>query len=70
MHPILRLYEDSISGGVAPVHLPALPRMIFVVHGSADIGGKTLIDGETWNGEGVAVDYARQGRRDAAGASS
>jgi hypothetical protein len=55
MHPILRLYEDSISGGVAPVHLPALPRMIFVVHGSANIGGKTLSDGEAWHNEGVAA---------------
>ena len=51
MHPILRLYEDSISGGAAPVHLPALARMVFVVHGAVEIGGKTLSDGEAWHGE-------------------
>ena len=39
MHPILRLYEDSFSGGVS-AQLPALARMIFVVHGAATIGGK------------------------------
>jgi hypothetical protein len=54
MHPILRLYEDSISGGVAPVQLFALARMIFVVHGAVSIGDKTLSDGEAWNGEGAA----------------
>jgi hypothetical protein len=54
MHPIMRLYEDSISGGAAPVHLPALARMIFVVHGIATIEGKRLHDGETWHGEGAA----------------
>jgi hypothetical protein len=54
MHPILRLTEDTISGGVAPVQLPALARMIFVVHGAVRIGDKTLSDGEAWNGEGAA----------------
>jgi hypothetical protein len=53
MHPILRLYEDSISGRAAPVSLPALARMIFVVHGAAIIEGKTLSDGEAWHGEGA-----------------
>jgi hypothetical protein len=54
MHPILRLYEDSISGGVAAVLLPAHPRIIFVVHGSANIGGKALSDGEAWHSEAAA----------------
>ena len=54
MHPILRLYEDSISGDAAAVKLPALARMIFVVHGAATIDGKTLNDGEAWHGEGAA----------------
>ena len=54
MHPIMRLTEDSISGGAAAVQLPALARMIFVVHGAANIDGKTLGDGETWHGEGAA----------------
>jgi hypothetical protein len=53
MHPVLRLYEDSISGGAAAVSLPALARMIFVVHGAVAIEGKTLCDGEAWNGEGA-----------------
>ena len=53
MHPVLRLYEDSIGGGAAAVSLPALARMIFVVHGAVTIGDKTLSDGEAWNGEGA-----------------
>jgi hypothetical protein len=53
MHPIMRLYEDSISGGAARMQLPALARMIFVVHGAVTIEGKRLHDGETWHGEGV-----------------
>jgi hypothetical protein len=53
MVPIMRLYEDSISGGTAPVSLPTLARMIFVVHGTVDIDGKMLGDGEAWGGEGA-----------------
>src|SRR5215203_4208648 len=53
MHPVLRLYEDSISGGAAAVSLPALARMIFVVHGAVTVDGKALSDGEAWNGEGA-----------------
>lgn len=51
MHPVLRLFEDTIAGGSPDVSLPALPRMIFVVHGIVTIGGKRLHDGETWNGD-------------------
>jgi hypothetical protein len=50
----MRLYEDSFSGGGAAVPLPALVRMVFVVHGAVTIDGKTLADGETWHGEGAA----------------
>ncbi|HWL31297.1 MAG TPA: hypothetical protein VNQ50_04115 [Xanthobacteraceae bacterium] len=50
MQPILRLYEDSLSGGVPPMQLPALARMIFVVHGAATLDGKVLTDGEAWHG--------------------
>ena len=53
MHPVMRLYEDSFIGGAAPVPLPALARMIFVVHGAVTIDGKTLGDGDTWHGEGA-----------------
>ena len=53
MVPIMRLYEDSISGGAAAVSLPALARMIFVVHGAVAIDGTALSDGEAWSGEGA-----------------
>jgi hypothetical protein len=53
MYPVLRLYEDCISGGAAAVSLPALARMIFVVHGAVTIDGKSLSDGEAWHGEGA-----------------
>ena len=53
MPPVMRLYEDSISGGAAAVSLPALARMIFVVHGAVTIDGKAFRDGEAWSGEGA-----------------
>ena len=52
MAPVLRLFEDSLSGG-ASLKLPALPRMVFVVHGAVTIDGKPLADGEAWSGEGA-----------------
>ena len=55
MHPVLRLFEDTIAGGSPDVSLPALPRMIFIVHGEVTVSGKTLRDGETWNGDGGAA---------------
>jgi hypothetical protein len=55
MHPILRLYEDILSGGAAEVALPAHARMIFVVHGAAAVAGRTLGDGEVWHGEGATA---------------
>jgi hypothetical protein len=51
MHPILRLYEDILSNDPRPVVLPALPRLIFIVHGAATIAGGALSDGEAWHGE-------------------
>jgi hypothetical protein len=50
MAPVLRLFEDSLSGG-ASLKLPALPRMIFVVHGAVTIDGKAFGDGDASNGE-------------------
>ena len=41
MHPVLRLYEDILSSEAA-LELPALPRMIFIVHGSLTIGGQSF----------------------------
>jgi hypothetical protein len=50
MPAVLRLYEDIFSDGAA-LTLPALPRMIFVVHGTVAIGDRGLSDGEAWHGE-------------------
>ena len=49
---MLRLYEDTLSAdGALDGPLPALPRMMFVVHGAATIAGRALGDGEAWFGE-------------------
>ena len=62
MATYLRLYEDILAGNAGEIRLPALPRMIFVVHGAATIGGQTFADGEAWAGEGaVALAPAQQG---------
>jgi len=56
MHPILRLYEDVVSNdGALRLELPALPRMIFIVHGTATIAGRAWSDGEAWHGEEAAT---------------
>jgi len=55
MHPILRLYEDILSGDASDVRLPALPRMVFVVHGAVTIDGRVVRDGEAWHGEAAAA---------------
>lgn len=54
MRPVLRLFEDILAGAAGEISLPAMPRMIFVVHGAIGIDGKPLGDGETWHGEGAA----------------
>jgi hypothetical protein len=52
MAPVLRLYEDIFSAdGALGAAMPAMPRMVFVVHGSATIDGRTFGDGEAWFGE-------------------
>ena len=62
MHPLLRLYEDSLSNGGPVARLPAAPRLIFVVHGALTIEGRIVGDGEAWHGEGaVAVSPGQQG---------
>jgi hypothetical protein len=56
MPPIMRLYEDVLSNAAAlQVALPALPRMIFIAHGSVTIGGRALSDGEAWHGESAVT---------------
>ena len=53
MTPILRLYEDTLSGdGTFDAALPAMPRMIFVVHGAVTVAKRMLGDGEAWFGAG------------------
>jgi hypothetical protein len=54
MHPELRLYEDVLPNG-GEADLPALPRMIFVVHGSLTVADRTLNDDEAWSGEGAVT---------------
>ncbi len=52
MHPVLRLYEDVLSSAEnVEFRLAALPRFIFVVHGSAVIEGKTLTEGDARQGD-------------------
>jgi hypothetical protein len=56
MPPIMRLYEDVLSNDqTLRLALPALPRMIFIVHGAAVIEGRAVSDGEAWHGEGAAT---------------
>jgi hypothetical protein len=53
MPAILRLYEDVLGNDAPELGLPALARMIFVVHGAALIDGSSFGDGEAWYGEGA-----------------
>jgi len=50
MPPILRLYEDVLPNA-AELPLPALPRMIFVVHGSITVADRALRDDDGWSSE-------------------
>jgi hypothetical protein len=57
--PILRLTEDILSNG-NEASLPALPRMIFVVHGSVTIGAAAIAErsfkaDEAYSGEGAVT---------------
>src|SRR3981189_602391 len=53
MPPILRLYEDTLSGdGAFDAALPAMSRRIFVVHGAVTVAKRMLGDGEAWFGAG------------------
>ncbi len=54
MPSVLRLYEDVLANG-GEAALPALPRMIFAVHGSLAVADRTLHDGEAWSGEGAVM---------------
>jgi len=54
MHPALQLLEDFLTDR-GLLDLPATPRMIFVVRGSAVIGTGTFSTGEVWQGEGAVT---------------
>ena len=59
MHPVLRLWEDFLTDrGV--LELPARPRMLFVVRGSATVGTRTIGQGEVWHGEGAMTARAAE----------
>jgi hypothetical protein len=56
MHPVLRFYEDVLSSAEnVEFRLPALPRFLFVMHGSASIDGKPVAEGECWQGESAVT---------------
>ncbi len=52
MVPTLGLYEDVLSDG-GELALSAAPRMIFVVHGSVLVEGRSIGAGEAWHGQGA-----------------
>jgi hypothetical protein len=54
MQPVLRLYEDTLSSG-GEARLPALPRVVFVVHGALTIDDRGIGDGEAWHGVGAVT---------------
>jgi hypothetical protein len=61
MQPTLRLHEDVLAND-AEVALPALPRMIFAVHGSITAADRALRDDEGLASEGaVRLKAGREG---------
>src|ERR1700720_3577415 len=54
MQPVLRLYEDTLSSGSEAL-LPALPRVVFVVHGALRVGDRGIDGGEAWHGEDTVI---------------
>jgi hypothetical protein len=54
MPSVLVLYED-VFPNEATLALPALPRMIFVVHGGITVADRSLSDGDSWHGEAAAM---------------
>jgi hypothetical protein len=54
MNPTLRLCEDVCAGHGA-MELPALPRMIFVVHGAIGIGDRSFRDNDAFGGESAVM---------------
>ncbi len=54
MYPTLRLYEDVLAND-AEASWPALPRMIFVVHGAVTIADRALSDEDTFGSESAVT---------------
>src|SRR4051812_15869450 len=52
MSPILRVYEDVLSSDAGDLRLPAMPRMLFVVHGAVTVDGRSFANGEAWHSQG------------------
>jgi hypothetical protein len=59
MHPELRLLEDFLTDKGA-ISLPALPRMLFVVRGSVNVGQRLLGQGEALFGEDMITAHASE----------
>jgi len=59
MHPVLRLSEDFLTDRGA-VSFPALPRMFFIVRGSAMFGTRSLGPGEAWYSEDAVTARASE----------
>jgi hypothetical protein len=55
--PMLRLYEDILANSRV-FALPRSPRMIFVVHGTISIGGRSFTDEDAWHGKGAVAVHA------------
>lgn len=53
MPSVLRLYEDILSADGATPRLPAMPRLIYAVHGTATIEERALGEDEAWFGDGA-----------------
>jgi len=53
MPPVLRLYEDVLANGTQ-LNWPALPRLIYVAHGSVAVGSEEVGGDQAWSGEGAA----------------
>jgi hypothetical protein len=51
MPPVLRLYEDILANDGAELSLPALPHMIYVVHGSIAIADRVTHADEGFGGD-------------------
>jgi hypothetical protein len=54
MAPMLRLYEDVLANE-AELSLPALPRMIYIAHGTVKVGDLDLHDDEAFGSEKAAT---------------